>query len=123
MGYGSDRWLPQAQDLEASRTIKRAVIHHNTSGNNTIVAAVTGKKIKVVAATLVVAGAVNVRFESDADGTALTGIMQFGAAGEGFVWGPAFPGYHWIETAEGELLNLELSGAVYADGIVLYYEE
>ena len=100
-------------------TVKRAVIHANTSGNNTIVAAVSGKKIRVIQLVLVVAGAMTVRFESAADGTALTGQMAFAANGG---MAPPFtpPGY--FETASGELLNLELSAATYVDGWLLYIE-
>ncbi len=103
--------------------IKRAVIRCNTNGNNTIIAAVTGKSIKVISVLLVAAGAVNVRFESGASGTALTGVMTLTAGGDNFVLPPAAPGYHWFETADAELLNLELSAGVFVNGCIVYYEE
>lgn len=103
--------------------IKRAAVSAASSGDNTLVAAVTGKKIKVLSLVLVAAGDVDVRLESAAGGTALTGVIELAAAGNGFVLPQAFPGYQWVETAAGELLNLELSGAVQVSGLIVYYEE
>jgi hypothetical protein len=100
-------------------TVKFVAIDAATSGNNTLLAAVTSKKIRVVSAFLVAAGAVNVRFESGADGTALTGQMNL-VANTGFVL-PYNPS-GWFETASGTLLNLELSAAVSVDGSLSYIE-
>lgn len=104
-------------------TIQRAVISASTSGDNTLVAAVTGKKIKVLAVILVVSGDVDVRFESGAGGSALTGIISLAQDGNGFILPSTLPGFHWFETAAGELLNLELSDAVQVSGCLLYYSE
>lgn len=90
-----------------------------SSGDNTIVAAVTAKKVRVLALFLVSAGSVTARFESGASGTALTGQMTL-AVNSGFCL-PYNP-VGWFETAAGELLNLELSGAVSVDGSVTYAE-
>lgn len=90
-----------------------------TSGDNTILAAVTSKKIRVVSLYLVASAAVNVRFESGASGTALSGQMNLAANG-GFVL-PYNP-VGWFETASGVLLNLELSAAVSVDGGFTYIE-
>lgn len=100
-------------------TPKFAVIDAATSGDNTLVAAVTGKKVRVVAAFLVAAGAVNVRFESGAGGTALTGQVNL-VANTGFVlpYNPA----GWFETGSSALLNLELSAAISVDGSLVYIE-
>lgn len=96
-----------------------AKIDAAASGDNTIVAAVSAKKIRVVSLFLVSAGTVNVRFESGASGTALTGQMNL-IANTGFVlpWNPG----GWFETAAGSLLNLELSGTISVDGSVSYIE-
>jgi hypothetical protein len=101
------------------RAIKYAIIDAAGSGDNTLVAAVSGKKIRVHSAFLVAAAAVNVRFESGASGTALTGQMNCGANG-GFVL-PYNEG-GWFETAASTLLNLELGGAVSVDGSLSYSE-
>lgn len=100
-------------------TVKYAAIDTASSGDTTIVAAVTSKKIRVLSCFLVAAGAVNVRFESGAGGTALTGQMNL-TTNSGFVlpYNPA----GWFETGSGSLLNLELSGAVSVDGSLSYIE-
>lgn len=97
--------------------IKRAVIDHASNGDNTLVAAVTGKKIRVLQFVIVSAGSVTVRFESGASGTALTGQMTL-ATGGGVSsgWNPA--GH--FETVAGALLNLELSAGVSVDGYLTY---
>lgn len=98
---------------------KFAVIDNATSGDNTIVAAVAGKEILVLAGLLVSSGTVNVRFESGAGGTALTGQMNL-VANTGFII-PYSPVGNF-KTAAGALLNLELSGAVSVDGYLVYQE-
>lgn len=103
----------------AAGTQKYAVIDAASSGDNTIVAAVSGKKIRVLALSLVAAGAVTARFESGAGGTALTGQMSMAANG---VLVLPLNEAGWFETAAGSLLNLELGGAVSVDGCLVYQE-
>ncbi len=98
---------------------KFAILDAATSGNNTLVAAVSGKKIRVLQLMLVAAGTVNVRFESGADGTALSGQMQL-VAQTGFSL--PFSPTGWFETASNTLLNLELSAAISCDGLLVYIE-
>lgn len=98
---------------------KYAVIDAATLGDNTIVAAVTGKKIRVLAFFLVASGAVTVRFESGAGGTALTGQMVLAANG---ALALPFNPEGWFETAAAALLNLELSAATSVDGAVVFQE-
>jgi hypothetical protein len=100
-------------------TPKFAAIDAATSGDNTIVAAVSSKKIRVLSAFLIAAGTVNARFESGAGGTALTGQMNL-VANSGFVL--PFNPIGWFQTAATTLLNLELSGAVSVDGALTYVE-
>lgn len=100
-------------------TPKFAIIDAATSGDNTILEAVASKKIRVLAAFLISAGTVTVRFESGAGGTALTGQMNL-VANSGFNL-PYCP-TGWFETASNTLLNLELSGAVSVDGCLVYVE-
>lgn len=99
---------------------KFAKIDAASSGDNTIVAAVTGKKIRVIKYSLVCAGAVTVTFASAAGtGTKLTGTMSFAANGgiaDGFC-----PAGHF-ETAAGALLNMSLGGAVQVSGSLTYIE-
>lgn len=99
---------------------KFAIIDGATSGDNTIVAAVTGKKIRVLAMMAIMTGTgVTIRFESGAGGTALTGQMQ-PTQGGGFVL--PFNPVGWFQTAAGSLLNMELSGAQSVDGCLVYIE-
>ena len=112
--------LKVTQIPDSTSEFKYAIIDAASSGNNTIQASAgAGKKIRVLAAFLVAAGTVNARFESAADGTALTGQMNL-VVNTGFVlpFNPA----GWFETADDALLNLELSAGVSVDGSVTYVE-
>lgn len=102
-------------------TPKFAVIDAATSGDNTLVAAVSSKKIRVLSLFIVNGhtSTQTVRFESGASGTALTGQMILAANG-GFVL--PFNPVGWFETATTTLLNLELSGATTVDGSLCYVE-
>jgi len=92
-------------------------INHNTSGDNTLVAAVAGKKIRVLSCFMIAAGTVSARFESGAGGTALTGQMPL-IANSGFTANYNSAG--WFETAAGAALNLELSAAIGVHGVLNY---
>jgi hypothetical protein len=100
-------------------TPKFAIIDAATSGDNTLLAAVASKKIRVLSLYLVASAAVTVRFESGASGTALSGQLSLAANG-GFVL-PYNPVGHF-ETATNTLLDLELSGAISVDGGFTYIE-
>jgi len=100
-------------------TPKFAAISCSSSGNNTIVAAVTGKKIRVLAYVIVHTLAVTAKFKSSTAGTDLTGAMPAGI--NGTVQAPFCPvGY--FETASGEALTLVLGGAVAVGGHITYVE-
>lgn len=101
-------------------TPKYAVIAASSSGNNTIVAAVTSKKIRVLAYNFIGNGAVNAKWQSGAGGTDLTGLKYIAAAGGG-ICAPYNP-LGWFETGSNTLLNLNLSGAVAVGGEVVYCE-
>jgi len=88
-----------------------------SSGDNTLLAAQTGYKIRVLSYTLVAAGTVTAAFESGAGGTALTGDMTL-VAGVPLVVPLAREGH--FETAAATLLNLELGGAVQVSGHIVY---
>lgn len=107
------------ESATAAVTPKFAIIDAASSGDNTLVAGVSSKKIRVLSLYLVAAGAVNVRFESGASGTALSGQMNL-TTNSGIVL-PYNPLGHF-ETAAAALLNMELSGAVSVDGGLTYIE-
>ena len=104
---------------------KRAAVSGATSGDNTLVAAVSGKKVKVLGLVLVADSTVAIRLESGASGTALTGVMTITVTDDNpvIVLPMTTPGSHWVETAAGALLNMELGGAVQVSGCVVYYLE
>jgi hypothetical protein len=83
------------------------------------VAAVTGKKIRVLAMALVANGAVNAKLQSGAGGTDITGLFYLAANG-GFVL--PYNKVGWCETVASALLNLNLSGAVAVGGCLMYVE-
>jgi hypothetical protein len=108
------------QDTHDAQLVKRAAIDGATSGNNTLVAAVTGKKIRVLALFVTMTGtAVTIRFEDGAGGTALTGQMG-PTAGQTIVL--PFNPVGWFETSDATLLNMELSGGQSVDGSLVYIE-
>lgn len=119
--------LPVTAALESSGmqiagvnvTPKFAVIAASTSGNNTLVAAVTSKKIRVLALWLMANGSVNAKFQSGAGGTDLTGLGYL-VVNAGFVL--PFNPVGWFETAAATLLNLNLSGAIAVGGNLTYIE-
>lgn len=106
-------------DGTTALTPKFATIAASSSGNNTLVAAVTSKKIRVLSVAFVANGAVNAKFQSGASGTDLTGLF-YCLQGGGAVLPPNPTG--WFETAAGTLLNLNLSGAVAVGGCLTYVE-
>lgn len=100
-------------------TPKFAAIAASSSGDNTLVAAVSAKKIRVLSYTLVAAGAVTCRFEDGAGGTAKSGQMSLPANG---ILSVQFSAVGHFETTANTLLNLELGGAVSVAGHVCYVE-
>lgn len=103
-------------------TMNYAPIAANTSGNNTLVAAVAGKGIRVHQLAIIGAGAVNMYFTSNAGGTPVfggsTNVLTLAAGGDGFIL--PFSEIGWFETSAGHLLNMNLSGAVIASGGLAY---
>ena len=106
-------------------TPKFAKIACAASGNNTIVAAVAAKKIRVLSAALVVAAATNIYFVDGAGSP----VALFGdstnkvnlAANGGFVL--PFNPVGWFETSTTNVaLNLNLSAANTAGGGICYVE-
>lgn len=101
----------------ASLTPKFAAISTSASGNTEVVAAVASKKIRVLRLTVVANAAVNVKFQSAAaDRTGLHYLAANGGWVEGFCPVGVF------ETAAGEALNINLSGAVAVGGTLTYVE-
>lgn len=111
--------VEQFTDVDSTQRFKRAVIDAATSGDNTIIAAVAGKKLRVYQLVLISAGTVTTRWESGTAGNFLSGEMTL-AVNTGYA-PPWCPAGHF-ETVAGEALNLQLSGAVSVDGWLVYAE-
>ena len=96
-----------------------AAVSAATLGDNTLVAAAgEGIKIRVVSLVLSASGGANdVRLESAAGGTALTGVI--GLVDNGQLVLPYNPA-GWCQTAANALLNLELSAATAVGGVLGY---
>ena len=88
-----------------------------SSGNNTLLAASTGYKIRVLSYTLVAAATVTASFQDGAGGTALTGAMTL-IAGVPLVVNLQKEGH--FQTTVSTLLNLSLGGAVQVSGHLTY---
>jgi len=100
-------------------TPKFAKIAASGSGNNTLVAAVTSKKIRVLAYNFISNGTVNAKFQDGAGGTDLTGL-KYCVANMGLV--APFNPAGWFETSANTLLNLNLSAAIAVGGELVYVE-
>lgn len=116
--------IPVSQDsatLYAGTTAltpKFAVITASSSGDNTVVAAVTSKKIRVVRFSLSANGTVNAKWKSGS-GTDLTGLFYMVANGGA---GGNYTPVGLFETGSNTALVLNLSGAVAVGGMLTYVE-
>lgn len=97
--------------------LQRVAVQISSSGANTIVAAVSGKKIHIVNFILSSSGTVNLKFQSHVTPTDITGLFYcvansvVGAIND-------FVGYGSTNT--GEALDINLSGAVAVGGVLHY---
>lgn len=107
-----------SDDLGNVLTVKYAPIDVATLGDNTIVALVAGKKLRVINWVAVVSAAVSIRWKSGA-ATNLSGAMALAANG-GAAPGEAAHGH--FETAAGVALVLNLSAAQQVSGYLAYVE-
>lgn len=98
---------------------KFAALTAAASGATTLIAAVTSKKIRVIALYLTSNGAVNVKFQSHVTPTDLTGL-GYEVANTGFVL-PYNP-VGWFQSIAGEALDINLSASVAVGGSLVYVE-
>ena len=99
-------------------TPKFAAVAASSSGNNTVVSAVTGKKIRVLGYRLSANGTVAAKWRSSTAGdiSGLSYLIQYASAGASFS-----PVGHF-ETASGEGLQLNLDAGVAVGGHLAYIE-
>ena len=100
--------------------LKSAAISIAGMGDNTVVAAVTGQRVKVMHLSLFTSGAVNVQVKSGA-GTNLTGAFTF-LANQGWAFDAA-GGNKAMMTTAGDALVVNLSAAVTVTGYVQFFQE
>lgn len=93
-----------------------ASITASASGDNTVVAAVTGKKIQVERFLIMSSGSVNAKWRSGT--TDISGLLYL-VANSGAT-APGFGSEYWLETVAGQALVLNLSAAVPVGGLVVY---
>lgn len=115
IGFPSTRYI---HDAGVAIPVKFAAINAASSGDNTIVAAVSGKCILVVGMFLLCADIVSLTVKSGAS-TSLTGAMPF--AGKGGMVLPFQSAGHF-KAAAGEALVFNLSAAVQVSGGLAYIE-
>lgn len=114
-------WSPSVrEDIDNVYTVKWAEINATASGDTTVVAAVTGRKIRVLSYFIgPVSAAVNIAWKSGA-GTTKVNAMTF-AINEGMVVPDMSPGWA-VETDSGGALVINLSAAANVRGAVNYIE-
>lgn len=99
--------------------LKRAKFTGNVAGDNTVLAAVPGKRLRVISLSMTVTTAGTVKFESGTADGFITEAMHL-EAGIPWTLPPNYDG--WFQTVAGELLNMILSGTLAASGVLTYQE-
>lgn len=99
---------------------KSAAINISTLGDNTIIAAVGGKRLLITSIILTVAGEVNITLYGG--NAALSGPMDFGGTSEPRGMVSNF-GHADLDVGLGKAFIINLSGAVQVSGIVCYRVE
>lgn len=98
-------------------TVLYAAIAASSSGNNTIVSAVTGKKIRVLTYVIIANGTVNAKWQDGASGTDLSGLLYLVVnTGASIPFCPVGQ----LQTSASTLLNLNLSAGVAVGGHLTY---
>lgn len=98
---------------------KTAVLSFNSSGDNTAIAAVTARPLKVWKIFFTSAGAVNVTYKDGAS-TSLSGAVVLTANGSSQTL--YYDGSPHFITSPGNAFVMNLSGAVAITGMVFYTE-
>lgn len=98
------------------RTVTRTILNPNAVGDSIVVAAQTGLRVRVVGAAFSSAAAVVLHFRSGTN--PISGNFNLAANGGDNL--PNMP-HGWFQTAVGEALNINLSGAVAVGVTLLWY--
>lgn len=105
----------------AGKTLKTAPVSASSSGDNTIVAAVTSRRIKVIAFLMQAVGTTVTAKWKDGASVDLTGGLLFNAR-EGVTASVDAPSWLFATTA-GNALVLNLDAAQAVTGFVTYFED
>jgi hypothetical protein len=98
-----------------------APITASANGDNVVVAAVPGRRIRVLTFVLSFSAAVNAKFLDGAGGSALSGLYYgLGATAPGFSSDGTTDHRGIFTTSVGNALVLNLSGAIPVGGHVIY---
>lgn len=97
--------------------VRRIAFDESTADDHVVLAGIEGARIRVVAARLHAAGAVDATFGYGATPTPLEGAAVFDSAGSGYVLPGSSLGY--VEAPAGEDLVLTLSAAVAVTGVIV----
>lgn len=108
--------------MAATRIANYAVIDAGSSGNNSLVAAVSGKRIIVVGYLLMGGGTVTAYFRDGTGGSEITGPLPLVAQSVVQDTVPINPSTNQglFQTGIGNALVLNLGGAVQVSGYVVY---
>ena len=100
--------------------VLRAAIYASNVGDNILVPATAGQCIKVLGLVLTASSTTEVQLESGPGGPVLMRVNL--VKHDNFILPVTLPGYHWIETLEGDSLNLRLfpKGKM-VSGCLVYY--
>jgi hypothetical protein len=112
--------MPAIITLPLFEFTSKIALDFSTNGVNPIVAAVVGKRVKVLQLILMSAADVNVTFQNT-DNTALSGPLPMGVKGNGFVM--PYTGLSWFETSVGKGLQITLNSSVQMSGWMSYVQE
>lgn len=101
--------------LLAAGATQDVIVSISTSGDNTILAGVTGQKIRVLSLALTAASAVSLTIGSDSGGSFVAKTGAFALTTAPFILPPNGDG--WATADLGKLLNFKLGGAVAVTGV------
>lgn len=116
-GIGGGVALPVTPSLPTTALSSRTAINAASSGDNTLIAAVTGQTIRVHKLFLIASGAVNIKFKDGAGGTDFHPAIPLYAGGGMTL---DFDGDPWFLTTAGNAFVLNLSAAVQISGRIYY---
>lgn len=102
--------------LPRETAVKNTFVTVTSLGSNEVIAAITGKRIRVVGLAVITTLANAIKFMSAATGISAT--LPLGANG-GVVL--PFNEHGWFQTAEGEALNINL-GTATSTGVQVVYQ-